>query len=88
MKPEKSFWVVEKYILEKLHYWSAGAAGRGHGDGWSLDIAFATKFADSESADQVMCHLCDKQGRSAEHSFLSTAGQLADTSRFMADNGL
>jgi hypothetical protein len=70
---QKTFWLVERYIAGRLHYWSAGAAGRGSRDGWSTDVGFATKLADNESADQVMLYVCGGEGRSVEHSFLQPA---------------
>lgn len=67
------FWVVEAHFSDRLHYWSAGAAGRGHRDGWATDIGFATKLADSESAAQVLVHLCGNIGRVVEHGWISTS---------------
>lgn len=67
------FYLVERYINGRLHYWSAGAAGRGSKDGWSTDAVFATKLADSESADQVLLHVCGGEGRTVEHSMLAVA---------------
>lgn len=68
-----TFWLVECYFGGRLHYWSAGAAGRGLRDGWSTDIGFATKLADNESADQVLFHICGGDGRSVQHSMLAAA---------------
>lgn len=93
-----TYWLVERYVGNGLHYWSAGARGRGNRDDWATDVQWATRFADEQSAEQVRCRLCDGEGRSTEHinielveateRALSTPQQLAETSRFMADNGL
>lgn len=67
---DEAFWVVEKYVGNRLHYWSAGARGRGDNDDWANNIEWATKFADRQSADQVLFRLADAQGRSVQHSML------------------
>jgi hypothetical protein len=73
------FWVVEKYIAGELHYWCAGARGRGHRDDWATDIEWATKLHDENSASQVLVHLCSNEGRCAQHAFLRSK-QAHDTS--------
>jgi hypothetical protein len=66
-----SFWLIERHINDRLHYWSAGATGRGSRDGWSTDWSFATKLADQESAHQVLFRLLDGEGRVAEHGLVA-----------------
>ncbi|MDE2096564.1 MAG: hypothetical protein KGL39_04900 [Patescibacteria group bacterium] len=65
------FWVVEKYLFGMLHYWSAGARGRGHQDDFATDIGWATKLHDEESASQVLHRLCSGEGRCTQHMFLN-----------------
>lgn len=64
--PDK-FWVVERWFKSHLHFWSAGARGRGYADDWSTDIAWATKLCDRESADQILLHIAKGEGRSVQH---------------------
>jgi hypothetical protein len=73
MEAGKAFWLVESYFGGKLHYWSAGARGRGDRDDFSTSVEWATKLADFQSAEQVLFRLLDGQGRSVEHSMLATA---------------
>jgi hypothetical protein len=58
----KNFIVIERYSYETLLYW--------HPDGFTPDIHKAIKFADRDSADQVLSRLCESNGRSVVHRWM------------------
>ena len=62
-----TYWLIEAYFNGALHYWCAGARGRGARDNWAKDIGWATKLADADSAEQVLLHICDGIGKSTQH---------------------
>jgi hypothetical protein len=64
----EELWVVERYIKNQLHYWAAGARGRGYRDDWSAEFDFATGFAREQDAMQVLLHICDGEGRVTQHT--------------------
>lgn len=66
-----SCWLVERYVNDVLHFWSAGARGRGYRDDWSIDVNFATRLADADSASQVHIRLCEGEGRIVQHVWLA-----------------
>lgn len=63
--------VIERYIANELHYWCAGACGRGAKDQWATDYDWATKFADDQSGQQVLFNLCGGEGRVVQHGLVS-----------------
>ena len=67
-------WLIERYINDKLHFWNAGALGHGRRDGFTDLIDDAVRFARQEDASTVLFHVCDGQGRVAEHVWFMGAG--------------
>lgn len=63
-------WVIEKYLGGKLVYYSPGARGRSAEDNWSEDFSWELKMHDEESAEKVLFHLTESQGRCAQHGVL------------------
>ena len=61
------FWVIERYQYSALHFWCA-FNGKSQ---WCTRIDDAARFADEESANQVLSHLADGNGRVAEHSYVA-----------------
>lgn len=71
-KENKVFWVVERYVNNRLCYWAVGARGRASRDDWAEDISFAIRFADYPSAEAVMVHAAGGEGRTVAHMFAET----------------
>lgn len=72
---EQLGWVIERHINNRLHFWNAGALGHGRKDGFTDLIDDAVRFAREEDASIVLFHVCDGQGRVAEHSWISADGR-------------
>jgi len=71
-------WVIERWVRDRLCYWSPGARGRSPRDDWSESFDFAVKFADQESASMMQIHLCDSEGRTVEHAYVAAKSELGD----------
>lgn len=60
------FYVIERYVGNVQNYWRpAGLSQRiemGYGN-WTVDVGMAVKFADEESATQVLYSSCKGVGR-------------------------
>ena len=69
-RAEATSWLIERWIANQLHYWCAGARGRGFADDWATDVNWAVRFARKEDATKVLYHVCNKDGRVAEHAWI------------------
>jgi hypothetical protein len=70
---DESGWLVERYIKNQLHYWCAGARGRGLADDWSTSHEWVTRFAREEDAMAVLLHICHGEDRVVEHKWTARA---------------
>lgn len=68
-------WLIERYINNQLHYWNAGALGKGRKDGFTSEVNDAVRFSREEDASIVLFHICDGQGRVAGHTWMERAAQ-------------
>lgn len=74
-------WVIERYYGSILHYWRPSLRGDDREDGfWDKDFIGAVKFADAESAGQVLRETCGNNGRVAEHAYIQRENLTAAAS--------
>lgn len=73
-----SAWLIERYIGNVLHYWSADAweaarqPERNSPRDWRPDVDLAIRFADERSALTVLKFVCGNLGRVAEHKWMQS----------------
>jgi hypothetical protein len=58
-------WVIERYIHSELYYWAPQA-----GIQWSKDHDMAVRFSRYTDAASVLAHVCDGNGRAAQHGWI------------------
>lgn len=63
-------WLIERYIHNRIHYWSAGGGGHGRSDGFSDRYEDAVRFSRFEDAAVVLSRLCEGYGRVAQHAWI------------------
>lgn len=74
--PAVAAWLIERYIGNVLHYYSADAMwpkARCDQTDWRPDVDLAIRFVDERSALMVLERVCENQGRVAEHMWIEKA---------------
>lgn len=67
-------WVIERYIGNRLHYWSGGNPNSRDG-GFTEKHDRAIRMCREEDAMVVLFHLCDGMGRVAQHKWCDLPAQ-------------
>lgn len=71
-----TFWVIERYLSNKLHFWNAGQASENASSdelcgGWTTSIHDAAQFRRDADAQAVLYRLLRGAGRTAEHGMIA-----------------